>query len=210
MVRTWGISTGHCKAAFQTLAKGYCLGDVRLINSRLTIAWEEGMRIHIWDVEKGELQIVRSIQGIIYDVKISGDGSKVFSLHSETIQAWSILTGEAVGEVQHGISQYRRFLAVDGSRVWVRCPLSKPLGWDFGVPGSSPILLSNAPPLHPNDTKLWDISQSRIIDAVTGKVVFQLAGRFAEPTGSQWDGQYLVAGYASGEVLILDFNHLAL
>ena len=27
---------------------------------------------------------------------------------------------------------------------------------------------------------------------------------------TQWDGQYLVAGYESGEVLILDFNHMPL
>ena len=210
VVRTWEISTGLCKASFQTPAKNYCLGDVRLVNTRLISAWEEGMKIHIWDVEKGELQTVDSTQGIIYDVKISGDGSKVFGLYSETIQAWSILTGEVVGKVQREVSQHRKFLAVDGSRVWVNSPLSEPLGWDFGIPSSSPTPLSNTPLYLPTDTKLWDISQSRIKDTVSGKVFFQLAGRFAEPTGSQWDGCYLVAGYDSGEVLILDFSHIFL
>jgi len=45
-----------------------------------------------------------------------------------------------------------------------------------------------------------------IKDAVTGKEVFQLVGRYAKPNCVQWDGQYLVAGYESGEVLILGFN----
>jgi len=44
-------------------------------------------------------------------------------------------------------------------------------------------------------------------DIVTGEVGFQLAGRYANPVDSWWDGQYLVAGYESGEVLILDFHH---
>ena len=43
---------------------------------------------------------------------------------------------------------------------------------------------------------------------VTGKVVFQLTGRFAKPVDVQWDSRYLVAGYKSGEVLILNFNHV--
>ena len=207
VIKTWDISTGHCKAVFQTPAKNYCPGDARMIDGRLILAWEESMKIHIWDVEKGELQIMVSTQEIIYDVRMSGDGSKVFGLDSESIQAWSITTGEVVGEVQHGISQNRRFLAVDDSRVWVHSPLSEPLGWDFGTLSSSPVSLSNTSLFFPNSTKLLDVSQSRIKDTVTGKVAFQLGGRFAEPVSSQWDGQYLVAGYESGEVIILDFNH---
>ena len=63
-------------------------------------------------------------------------------------------------------------------------------------------------PPHLNDTKPWDGALSGIKDAVSGKVIFWLGGRFADPTDLQWDGQYLVAGYGSGEVLILDFNCL--
>jgi len=99
-------------------------------------------------------------------------------------------------------------LTVDGSRVWVHSPQSEPLGWDFGTPGSHPVQLSNSVLLLSNNAKLWDIEQSRIHDAVTGRVVFQLAGRFINPVKSQWDGCYLVAGYESGEVLILDFNYV--
>ena len=47
-----------------------------------------------------------------------------------------------------------------------------------------------------------------IRDKVTGKKVFQLSGRYKKPKAVRWDGQYLVAGYESGEVLILDFHHM--
>ena len=53
VVRTWDISTGLCKASFQTPAKGAKWSDVRLINSRLIFVWYEDEKIHIWDVEKG-------------------------------------------------------------------------------------------------------------------------------------------------------------
>ena len=49
---------------------------------------------------------------------------------------------------------------------------------------------------------------SSIKNSVTGKEVFQLSGRYERPREIRWDGQYLVAGYFSGEVLILDFHHL--
>jgi hypothetical protein len=43
---------------------------------------------------------------------------------------------------------------------------------------------------------------------VTVKADFLLPKRYARPSATQWDGQYLVAGYKYGEVLILDFNHM--
>jgi len=46
----------------------------------------------------------------------------------------------------------------------------------------------------------------RIEDRVTGREVFQLCGRYAKPSAAQWDGQYLIASYPTGELLILDFN----
>jgi len=57
---------------------------------------------------------------------------------------------------------------------------------------------------------LWDTDLFRIKNVVTGKVVFQLPERFTKPTVVQFDGCYLAAGYSSGEVLILDFNHVFL
>ena len=204
VVRIWDISTGLCKASLQTPAKGHCESDVRLIGSRLILVWYMKKKIHVWDVEKGKLlQMVDGPVDNVEDVRISGDGSKVFCLCWRSIQAWSIQTGEVMGKVGLKYCKHQRSLTVDDSRVWVHSPLSEPWGWDFGVSGTSPTVTLP----HLSDTKLWDISQSRVKDTVTGQVVFQLAGRFANPVNTQWDGQYLVAGYESGEVLILDFYH---
>ena len=208
VVRTWDILTGLCKASFQTPAKNPRRSDVRLINGQLIFVWCVGKEIHIWDVEKGELQTVNVIGAGNQGVKISGDGSKVFCLHWSSVQAWSVQTGKPVGTVELEVSGSNRSLTVDGSRVWVHSNQSEPLGWDFGIPGLSPVQLFSTSLFHPNDTKLWDIYQSRIEDTATGRVVFQLAGRFVNRVCSQWDGRYLVAGYKSGEVLILDFNHV--
>jgi len=208
VVSTWDVSTGLCKASFQTPAKGeYC--DVQLVNSRLLSVWHVHGDIHIWDLEKSELlRTVNRTGHNVSSIRISGDGSRVFCLDQGFIRAWSVLTGEVMGEVQLKFSGLKMTLNVDGSRVWVHSTSSEPLGWDFGIPGSSPIKLSNTSLPYPNNTKWWDVGQSRIKDIDTGKVVFQLAGRFANPVDSQWDGQYLVAGYKSGEVVILDFKHV--
>ena len=222
VVRVWDISTGHCKTSFQTPAKGSQCGNVRLINSMLILiwyvgggihAWDVGGEIHIWDVEKGELiqtVAVNHHHDFVRDVRISGDGSQVFFLCWWAIRAWSVLAGEVVGEV--GLDYDRKYisLSVHGSSVWAHSPISEPLGWDFRIPGSPLVQLSNPPSPHSNKSKLWHIGQSGIIDTVTGKMVFQLAGKFAKPTDLQWDGQYLAAGFESGDVLILDFNHMPL
>ena len=210
VVRTWDIVTGLCRASFQTPAKGFEQSDVRLINGRLIFVWQVGEEMHIWDVEKEKpLQTVQTPGEAVEDIRISGGGSKVFCLSWEYIQAWSIWTGEVVSKVKLEYSVLHSSLTVDNSRIWIHIPSSEPRGWDFGILGSSPIQLSSmsSPSLSAN-TKLWEIGLSRVKDTASGKVVFQLAGRFADPVDSQWDGQFLVAGYESGEVLILDFNHV--
>jgi len=209
VVRTWDISTGLCKASIPTIANYYPYKDIRLINGRLILVWYIDYKIHLWDVEGEELlqTVDTTLDDYLVDFRISGDGSNVFFLHEQSIQVCSIQTGN-VCKVELEDCRCRRSLTVDGSRVWVHSPKSEPLGWDFGTLGSQPVQLSNPFLLLSNNAKLWDIDKSRIHDAVTGRVVFQLAGRFANPVESQWDGHYLVAGYRSGEVLILDFNYV--
>ena len=97
-------------------------------------------------------------------------------------------------------------LIVDGSRVWACWPESNHQGWDFGIPGSTPVELSNIPPLS-SPSGLWDPSQASIKNTASGEAVFKLSGRFAHPVDVQCDGSYLVAGYQSGEVLILDLTN---
>jgi len=50
------------------------------------------------------------------------------------------------------------------------------------------------------------IDVPRMTDTATNKEVFWLYGGYAKPSAIRWDGRYLVAGYDSGEVLILDFG----
>ena len=207
MVRIWDTLTGHCKASFQTPAKEPKYADVQLINSRLTCVWCGELGVHIWDTEKKELKIVGRNWNV-QDVKISGDGSRVYCLYNTSLQALSVLTGEDMGEVGLEYSpQYQRSLTVDGLRVWVHSPVEKLQGWDFGILGPSPVQLDTIPPAHLNGTKLWDSRLSGLQNPATGKV-FQLGRRFVKPAHVQWDGQFLVAGYDSGEVLILDFSHV--
>jgi len=212
MVRTWDISSGLCKASFKALSVNTGKSDARLINSRLIFVWCILGTINILDVEKKQLLQTIYVTldvggGDVEDVRISGDGSNVFCLQSQSIQAWSIQTGEVVGAVELVGCGSKRSLIVDGSRAWIHSPVSEPIGWDFRTPGSPSVQLSGPSLLFAKNTKLWDGGQSKLKDAVTGRVVFQLAGRLANPVTSQWDGHYLVTGYGSGEVLILDFNH---
>ena len=100
VVKIWDILTGLCKETFQTPAEGW--RNVQLIDGRLTSVWLEDKKIHIWETKKGELPQVLDVQAPngCLDLRISGDKSKVFVLGESSIQAYSIVTGEIVGEVQ--------------------------------------------------------------------------------------------------------------
>jgi WD40 repeat protein len=199
VVKTWDLSTGLCKASFQTPAKGETLRDVRMIDDRLIVVWHGNyFQICIWDIKKGELlHSVASGWAGARGLRISGDGSKVFCMSSEFVEGWSMLTGEAVGMVEVGRDSYLNPLHAKGSRILVDLQNSSTQGWDFGIPGSSPIPLSNisseGPRLHfsPGISK-WNNGPSRIGDTATGKEVFRLPGRYTRPNDVQWDGQYLV------------------
>jgi len=211
VVRTWDISTGLCKASFQTPAKGYHKRHVQLIDGRLIFVWSQYPKVCIQDIEKGKLLWeVGGVVSNIEDLRISGDGSRVFYLDLSFIWALSIQTGEVVGKVDVEHSDFFGSLIVVDSRVWVHYPRSEYQGWDFGTLGSSPVQLSDVPTFHLSDTMVWDISLSGIKDTVTRKVVFQLSGRFAKPVDVQCHGCLLFASYISGEVLVLDINHILL
>jgi len=215
VVRIWDLSTGLCKVSFQTPVKNPYQMDTLLTNDRLISVWCTDEKICIWDTGKGELLRTIDTPGDdVRDLRISGDGSKVFCLYKYSIQAWSIWTGEVLGKVIDifGLS-IDPFLTIDGLRVWVSLPSSSRLimGLDFGTLGQSPDELPNRSWNGPHLDFVDGIREQRsflpgIQDTVTGKVVFQLPGRLERPSDAQWDGQYLVAGYDSGEVLILECN----
>ena len=109
------------------------------------------------------------------------------------------------------------FLGIEGSKIWVYVLGSgwfNQKGWDFGIPGSPPVLFSSGenPPdrLYLNDNKVWETGKSRVKDIVTGKIVVQLPRRFGKAIHAQWGGHYLVVLLSSKEVVILDFSDVSL
>jgi len=199
------------QASFQTPAKGK-RRDAQLIEDRLILIWYAEEKIHIWDTEKGKLlQTVDAPS--CNSLRISGDGSKVFCLGYNSIQSWSIWTGEAVGKVEVDYSQILDPLVADSSKIWASSEDSLTKGWDFGISNSPPIPLSNTFSVRPHLNFIWDSwwwasDPCRIRHTATGRDIFQPTGRYERPNDVRWDGQFLVAGYLSGEVLILDFNHV--
>ena len=119
-----------------------------------------------------------------------------------------------MGEATLGDKLFYDHLIVDGSRVWVGPKDSQTQGWDFGIPSSPPVMLSNPPPPKHylnfvDGVKEQPAILSKVEDTATGKVVFWLSSeRHERPRVAQWDGRYLIAGYESGEVLILDFINM--
>jgi len=246
VIQTWGILTGLHKGSLQIPAQDSHQSSTQLIDNKLIFVWCAdkkiniwgAYKINIWDVEKGELlQTINVPRGSIEGLRVSGDGSKIFCLYKESIQAWDIWTGEAVGKVRAqdvDINTMDRMVAggemschrTEGSKIWAEVLVSGTgwrsyMGWDFGVPGSPPVLFSRDehPPdrLHLNDNKVWEIGMPRMKDIVTGKVVVQLPMRFRGPTNVlwnhhynvQWDGHYLVVFFWS-KVVILDFSNVTL
>ena len=102
VVRIWDLSTGFCKTSFYIPIQNFHLGDARFIHGRLTFVWSTYRKIHIWDSERGEKSVDAPTIPWFLRLMMSGDGSKVFCLYDESIQAWSISTGDTVGEVRLG------------------------------------------------------------------------------------------------------------
>jgi len=210
VIKTWGILAGCSKRSSQIPAQGSHESNIQPVDSKLIFVWYANRKINIWEAEKGELlQTMEVLRDGVTDLRVSGDGSKVFCLCGKFIQAWDIWTSETVGEVE--LNSGGRIIVIDGSKIWAT-DILWPQGWDFQIPGSSPVRLIIAPldMLHLNDTKLWEINMSRMQDMVTGKVVFQLPERFGQAVHVQLGGQYLVVSFMSKEVLILDLSHTPL
>ena len=162
VVKTWDIFTELCKASFQTPAKGADKRDVQLINGRLVLVWYKNGKIKIWDVEKEKLLLTVDGPSRLEDIKISEDGSRIFSINKEAIWAHSIQTGEIVGKAETRVLKYdTASLTLHGSRVWIHYTNGESQVWDFGMPDSPPVQLPNTPLhiFHPNGTVMgnWSI-----------------------------------------------------
>ena len=212
-VGAWDILTGICKASIKTSARSHSHRDIQLIDGGLLIVWYTRKRkIHIWDTKKAKRpQVVDARSDFsTTSLRISGDGSKIFLLDKGCIQALSTQTGEVVGRVRLEGEPSDNPLIVDGLRVWVYFKSSKTQGWDFGIPGPTPATLSNELLPSPRLELIHSTTPNplRVNDTVAGKELFHLPKRYEEPAKIHCDGQYLVAGYKSGELLLLDFGKM--
>ena len=208
VIRVWDILTGTCKTSSQNPAEHHDNWDAQLVNDRLIIVWSIVQKIHAWDGESGELLWEMDVPwNRVEDLKISGGGSWVFGIYTPWVWVWSLQTGEVMHKMDIGNGDFSGSLIVDGSKVWACWDQSNYKGWDFGIPGSAPVELANLPTLS-GPSKLWDPNQARIKNPATGEVIFQLSRRFANPISVKCDDSYLVAGYESGEVLILDLTNV--
>ena len=215
VVKVWDISTGRVKESFDTVAGWFQWGDAEQIDGGFIFCWFAERQICLWDTrEETPLRTIEVLSHYdAWDLKISGKGSKVFLLDHDHIRVWS-MKGEVVGEVELEGKPVFNSLIVDGSRVSVRFEDSRIQVWDFRSPGSKPVPLSDIsllPWRQPrwdliDCTRPWITEPSRIEDPTTGKEVFRLSGRYKDPTAVRWDGRYLVTGYRSGEMLILDLS----
>ena len=213
-VKTWNILTGSCMKISKTPANNISYADIQSIDGRLIIAFNRGKEIYIGDVMQSEFPGNPIGYEVTRGLRITGDGSRVLGVKHDSIQVWDINTRELVGTPLTLENQKHQFdpFRMDGSKVLVRVKESVQ-GLDFGVLGSNPTHFPVSSPDKPHlnfiDLSMWSKdSPVRIEDSVTGKEVFQLCGRYAKPSTTQWDGQYLIAGYKSGEILILDFSHV--
>ena len=217
VVKVWDISTGVCKASFQTPAgrsNRWTTKDAKLIDNRLIFIWYKDDKIHIWDTEKGEL--LQTVDTTLPRcLRISGDGSKIICLFDGVIQAWSMWTWKPVSEIKLdlGGALYLDPLCTYSPRIWI-CSVALPTqeGWDLGTLGSPPVPFdpsTGRPHLDFIGGAKWQTKNpSWVKDIVTERRIFELSGKHARPNDVRWDGQFLVAGYGTGEVLILDFRHI--
>ena len=217
VVKTWDLATGRLKSSFSTPAQG--VQDTHLAGDTLIMVWymegEAGYRI--WDVYKGQPLRKLSSTALVYDIKISGDGSKIFGLCAHGIQAVSMQTGKVVGHVDLWASREER-LIVDGFTVGIK-NANRNRGWDFGGPKVSDLGEFSAQPR----LRVVGWSPGRrvsnpcwIKDIETGRLVFRFpAERYMKKgTEIEWHGRYLLVWTLSPEnwplsavgLVIMDFD----
>ena len=214
LVKSWDIFTGHCVKALKTRATAIQQGDMQLISDRLIIVGIINTlqgEVYIWDAEGARsLQVISCVKF----VRMAGDGSNFFHLSyvegGSSIQAQSLWTGEPMGKtvLEEGAEAFDP-LYLDGLKVAVLGKHTQVL--DFGTQGIIPVKL---PPmasdrLYPELVTRFDKVTQRFkvgIEDKGTKKVFPLPDRYTYASAIQWDGQYVIVGYESGETLILDLN----
>ena len=213
-VKTWDLTTGKLKSSFSTPAQG--TRDTHLAGDALTIVWCEGGDCHVWDVYREQLLLkFPFFKSDLLSLKISGDGSRIFGLGEDGIQAVSMQTGEDMGRVDLA-GRYWGF-SVDGFKVEIENSGGR-RGWDFGGPKVSEI--GEFSTQHRLGVLGWSpgfvASPCWIEDTVTGRLVFRFpAERYMKDgTEIEWHGRYLLVwtpyprrwSRSAAGLVIMDFD----
>ena len=212
VVKTWDIFTGLCKRSFQTPAQCYGYSDAHLIKDSLIFIWNDKAGIHFWDSNEDEPEKQILVMTQCNGLRISEDGSKVFCLTKDTVELWSIGTWKCVGKVEcRELYLCLSPLHTDHLKIWIKTPNSIK-GWDFGTLSSSPVPLPDTSVERPHLDLIYDSLElyggaPKIRDMRTKRELFHFSGRYVEPGPIRWNGRYLVVGYHSGEVFVLDCHH---
>ena len=212
VVKIWDLTTGLCNASYQTPAKGSSSRDIRLVDNRLILVWYMTNVFSIWAVEKEELlKTVAIAEEEVLGLRISENGSTVFYKLVSFLGAIDIQTGNLVGQVEfEGERFVNPFLSIDGSTVWMSSTKND-MGWNFKISDSFSLESCIAPLTRCYLDFVGGIRWQKTVlppieDTITKREFLQLHRRLDNPTDAQWDGQYLVAGYGTGDVLILKCN----
>ena len=91
MVKVWDISTGLCKASFQTPTKNYWR-DVQLIDGRL-IAIADDTTIHIWDITNFDphpIEILLGHTNIITSLTFLSSNSLISASQDRSVRFWQV------------------------------------------------------------------------------------------------------------------------
>ncbi|KAF9778114.1 WD40-repeat-containing domain protein [Thelephora terrestris] len=224
-IACWDLSTGLPNTLQIPKVNHPCAAQ--LVNNILTIVHPISScppcwNISMWDIKAGKMLQEKSLYGGLNDVPsdigISEDGTMFFVVYLDEIQTWSISTEKIIGSLliyEHIQTSAPFYVNLDGPILWIHF-LSElqAWGWDLRDPGSPLLNSLNTVPYKFHlaflGASVEDTGYSRIVDTTSRTEVFRLPEPFARPRAIEWNGRYLFAISNTEEVLILDFDHIAL
>ena len=209
VVKTWDLTTGICKSSFSTPAERYVYHDTYLAGGTLIIVWWVlgGKEFHVRDVYRGQrLPSWYSPLPEVMDIKISGDGAKIFGQGKRRTEAVSVeiaedarRAGDSFGFTPDRFFTHKsRLESRDRWRQGQWDPQDMKVSYPAGL--KSPFRLDVVQQAGTNTPR-------GVGDTVTKRMVFYFPERYSdERTKIEWDGRYLLVQSISGEMMVLDFD----
>ena len=201
VVNIWNIITRHHRESIRTQATGVTYADMQVISGRLIVVWvwDYECKIIIWDAGKVRHIEMDRVGADTWSLRISEDGSSIFHLYQKAalcIQNLSLQTGNLVEERKLESNSPKK-------RSLINCTHKQEL-------------LAHSQDFETSTDKLYldmiFVAEKKhklcIMNSAAGKEIFVPCDRYAHPSCTQWDGQYLITGYNSRDILILDFSHM--